>query len=244
MLADDLELRRALAQRAITGGLLRLRWLAAATRFELALLRHDRALKYSPDQPRVPRGNPDGGQWTDGSGGNPVGSSRVRLAGDIPTNDPPEVPKEKPKLPSERSRVRTAVINVLRQAGGNIEAVIKLMELPPWLVRDAAGMGSYLDPPKSLDELQQAVSSPKPGYDVHHIVPRNQESVFGGDVINSSDNLVLISRMKHWEINKWYESPNEEYGGQSPRAYLDGRNWDLQRSVGLGALKKVGVLKP
>jgi hypothetical protein len=27
------------------------------------------ARKYSPDQPRVPAGNPDGGQWTDGGGG-------------------------------------------------------------------------------------------------------------------------------------------------------------------------------
>jgi hypothetical protein len=26
------------------------------------------ARKYSPDQPRVPAGNPDGGQWTDGGG--------------------------------------------------------------------------------------------------------------------------------------------------------------------------------
>lgn len=35
-------------------------------RFELALRRHDRALKYGyhPDQPRVPAGNPDGGRWT------------------------------------------------------------------------------------------------------------------------------------------------------------------------------------
>jgi hypothetical protein len=27
------------------------------------------SLKYSPDQPRVPSGNSDGGQWTDGGGG-------------------------------------------------------------------------------------------------------------------------------------------------------------------------------
>jgi hypothetical protein len=44
MLAEDLELQRALALRAVTGGLLRLRWLAAATRFELAMHRHMRAL--------------------------------------------------------------------------------------------------------------------------------------------------------------------------------------------------------
>ena len=69
MLSTDPELSRALALRAIEGGLLRLKWLAAATRFELALLRHDRALKYRPDQPRVPAGNPDGGRWTSESTG-------------------------------------------------------------------------------------------------------------------------------------------------------------------------------
>ena len=55
MRTDDLQLRRALALRTVTGGLLRLRWLAAATRFEFAMLRHLRALKsgYNPDQPRV-----------------------------------------------------------------------------------------------------------------------------------------------------------------------------------------------
>ena len=55
MLAEDLDLQRALAVLALTGGLLRLRWLAAATRFELAMHRQLRALKYgyNPDQPRA-----------------------------------------------------------------------------------------------------------------------------------------------------------------------------------------------
>ena len=92
MLSTDPELSRALALRAIEGGLLRLKWLAAATRFELALLRHDRALKYGydPDQARVPRGSADGGQWTSGEGGGRGGSEiptasekPIRLAGDI-----------------------------------------------------------------------------------------------------------------------------------------------------------------
>ena len=60
-----------MALRAVEAGLLRLKWLAAATRVEIAMRRHDRALKYgfNPNEPRVPRGNPDGGQWTDGGGG-------------------------------------------------------------------------------------------------------------------------------------------------------------------------------
>ena len=31
--------------------------------------------KFHPDQPRVPAGNPDGGQWTDGGGGSRPGSN-------------------------------------------------------------------------------------------------------------------------------------------------------------------------
>ena len=36
--------------------------------------------KYSPDQPRVPAGHDDGGQWTDGGGGGGGPSGRVHLA--------------------------------------------------------------------------------------------------------------------------------------------------------------------
>lgn len=47
--------------------LARVRWYLAALRFEHAMLRHAvalRRLKYDPNQPRVPAGNADGGQWT------------------------------------------------------------------------------------------------------------------------------------------------------------------------------------
>jgi hypothetical protein len=49
----------------------RVRIMLADLKFELAL----RALgrKYSEDQPRVPAGNPDGGQWTSGGGGQSTG---------------------------------------------------------------------------------------------------------------------------------------------------------------------------
>lgn len=52
---------------------------------EWATLSARLAAKYSADQPRVPAGNPEGGQWT-GDGGSrnrAVGSGRVRIAADI-----------------------------------------------------------------------------------------------------------------------------------------------------------------
>lgn len=56
--------------------------------------------KYSPNQPRVPRGNPDGGQWTEGAGGGSGGDGSdhrkpgkpgrtPRAGNDRPINDPP-----------------------------------------------------------------------------------------------------------------------------------------------------------
>jgi hypothetical protein len=47
------------------------RFLAPGTRIVDALPALDR--KYNPNQPRVPAGNPDGGQWTDGGGSNSGG---------------------------------------------------------------------------------------------------------------------------------------------------------------------------
>jgi hypothetical protein len=85
MLTADPDIRHLMALRAVESGLMRLKWLAAATRFELAMVRHDRALKanFNPNEPRVPAGNPDGGQWTTGGGSAGGGSSTPRSRTDL-----------------------------------------------------------------------------------------------------------------------------------------------------------------
>ena len=250
-LIDD-ELRTALALRTIESGLLRLKWLAAATRFEIAMRRHDRALKlaykygYNPAQPRVPAGNPDGGQWTTDANGNPIRRnppSRVRLAGESPTGGPPEIPKERPTISRERTAAYKAAARWLDRFGGPIG---KLIEGYAWLRDHSPLIEAYRDPPKSLEELQRGVSTPSLGYDIHHIVEQTQaeRDGFTREQIDSPENLVRIPTMKHWEINGWYQTENPDYGGQTPREYLSGRNWNVRRAVGLEALKKFGVLTP
>jgi hypothetical protein len=231
--------------------------------------------KYSPDQPRVPAGNPDGGQWTtDGSGGgvsialptiyvSPESDelsdfanellgglgrtpsdlrdelARIRLAGDIPTGDsPPEIPKERPPTSADRTMLLKAVA---RAIAGGIALDSFTVQLP-WLFTQQAIIGTYNDPPKSLDELQSAVVTWRAGTDVHHIVER--VSGFTKEVIDSPDNLVRIPRLKHQEINGWYQTPNANFGWQSPREYLIGRSWSVRYEVGLEALRRFGVLKP
>jgi len=241
MLSTDPDIRRLMALRALESGLLRLKWLAAATRFELAMRRHERALKagFNPEQPRVPRGQPEGGQWTGDDGGSSSGN--IRLAGEIPTGDSPEIPKEKPPTSRERTSVLKEVSRHIAEFGLTVEAIARMNA---WLRTRSAEIESYNDPPKSLEELQRDVSTPAPGYDIHHIVEQNQEDHFTSEAINGPDNLVRVPRLKHQEINAWYQTKNPVYGGVSPREYLDGRNWGVQRSVGLDALKKAGVLKP
>ena len=65
--------------------------------------------------------------------------------------------------------------------------------------------------PKSLGELHDGVfQADKRGYDVHHIVERAsaRDDNYPDAVINWADNLVLIPRYRHWQINSWFETPN------------------------------------
>jgi len=91
-----------------------------------------------------------------------------------------------------------------------------------------------------------AIGDTRPGYDKHHIVEQSQaeNEGYSREAIDSPDNLVVIPRMKHWEINQWYQTRNPEFDWQTPREYLDGRSWAVKRSVGLEALRNAGVLKP
>ena len=56
--------------------------------------------------------------------------------------------------------------------------------------------------------------------------------------------VVSIPRMRHWEINAWFQSENANYNDMTPREYLVGKDWDERTRVGLEALRMFKVLKP
>ena len=93
--------------------------------------------------------------------------------------------------------------------------------------------------------MQRGVSTPTPGYDIHHIVEQTQaeRDGFSRDVIDGPDNVVRVPRLKHQEISGWYQRKNDQFGGLSPRQYLSGRSWAVRRAVGLEAARKFGVLE-
>jgi hypothetical protein len=203
-----------------------------AARFVLATWRLQLALKanFNPNQPRVPRGNPDGGQWTDvGAEGEP--------------GTPPKVPEQRPPT----ARVRNAIVKVVARwlRFTPLGRLATLVEVGSWLYDHSGHITAYLDAPKTLEELQRAVAEPETGYDIHHIVEQTPARQDGFDeaLIEGRDNLVRIPTLKHWQITGWFMSKNELFGGLSPREYLVGKDWIERARVGLIPLRKFGVLQ-
>lgn len=247
---------RIVTARALRGKVLRLKWLVAATRFEITMHRHALALKagFNPDQPRDEQG-----RWTDAGGGaialpeivvgaDDTGSGDdddlddlwyVQLAGDVPTGDGP------PQLPKERPTTLSKLIRVGRIAARYYRVLDLVLEAAPYLEEIKAEVRASFDPPRSLQELQEAARTPEKGYDIHHIVERATRNPDGSEdaMINAPDNLVRIPRWKHWELNAWYENRSDNFGGLSPRRYLKSQSWDERRRVGLKGLRDIGILQ-
>ncbi len=134
--------------------------------------------KYSPDQPRVPAGNPDGGQWTDGSLSGSLGlfqikprerrTDGVQLAGEpptgdgpnVPTTEPPPIPPTRPKKSADATRFLRAAANWLKGASkiraDIFTAAIKKIE---WLNDRHALIEAARDEPNLTKSCRTALAS-------------------------------------------------------------------------------------
>jgi hypothetical protein len=93
--------------------------------------------------------------------------------------------------------------------------------------------------------LQKGAESPEKGYDIHHVVERASADENGSEdhLIEAPENLVRIPRWKHWQINGYYQTKSDEFGGQTPREYLNGKRWEERSRVGLNTLERFGILR-
>jgi hypothetical protein len=120
-------------------------------------------LKYILTNPRTTRSF-ERGQWADrdGSAGQPRVSSRGH-----PDKHPPEVPKSDRRQGTDPRRSRLQ--REFAKFGGPIGTII---EVSSWAYKYSPLVAAYNDAPKSLDELQNAASTPNFGYDIHHVVEK------------------------------------------------------------------------
>jgi hypothetical protein len=208
---------------------------------------------FDPNQPRVPAGNSGGGQWTDGGAGNPLKITVRPLSADGGSLEPaPQIPDVEPFSSQILNTIIKEVARWLAKAavretvGGPVGTFLNVLEAAEWIHRSYPYIQSYLDTPRTLGELQDAVLDPKKGYDIHHIVEKTPaaQAGFSDDLINGQGNLVRIPTLKHWEITGWYMRASDEFGGMSPREYLRSKSWEERQRVGYIALRAAGVLKP
>ena len=177
----------------------------------------------------------------------------VILASDSSPNpvQPPKIPRIRPPSGRARNLITKEIARWLwrgARLGLRVSPYgrfIDAFELGLWVYEQWPYVEAYLDEPKTLEELKRAVATPRKGTDVHHIVERTRAIRDGIDPawVDGPENLVRIPTLKHWELNRWYESENKRFGGLVPRAYLQGKSEKERYNVGLEGLEAVKVLK-
>ena len=198
------------------------------------------AEKASPDDPKHPG-------WPKGEPNGRGGQFRPKTPDD--SGGPP---KEKPSSGRRMTEVlagavKLAIRSLLARAESAPDPRVKIAALLVEVGLEAYPyVSAYFDPPNSLEELQEAAQSPsEAGYEDHHIVEQATANPDGSEdaLMDDPDNLARIPMAKHWELNSWYETPDDEFDGLTPRQYLKGKSWEERWQVGLDGLRSIGVLK-
>ncbi|MGO9008161.1 MAG: hypothetical protein ACLQIQ_00070 [Beijerinckiaceae bacterium] len=135
--------------------------------------------------------------------------------------DAPKIPKEEPP-PEERYTAVKEIGQEMEEAlvagaGAWVPFFLQQLATIDWLMRAPTyyyyQLKANLDPPKTLEELQDAVDNRTLGYHTHHIVEwqAGLDEGFPKDKIESRENLVQVPEMKHRALTDWYATPNPKY---------------------------------
>jgi A nuclease family of the HNH/ENDO VII superfamily with conserved AHH len=116
--------------------------------------------------------------------------------------------------------------------------------------RLTAQLKTALQPPKTLEELQQRPTDDLLGYEKHHIVNQNPDNLtktifekFGSDRINDPSNIVWIPRLLHECVNAKYSNSSDGPGSALVREVINEMDFGKQRQEGLRILRECEALK-
>jgi hypothetical protein len=171
--------------------------------------------------PRWPAGSGDHqcGRFQGDEGGAGTSDRGPVREGRSAAEEPPKVPQEEPPKKTRYGIIkdvgRWALQTIQAGAEAVVEQVYTELETIAWITHLGYNMllGTLLDEPKSLEELQRAVDEPAAGYEIHHIVEQKAatDDGFSEAQYDSRDNLVRIPTMKHRDITGWFMTPNDFY---------------------------------
>jgi hypothetical protein len=143
------------------------------------------------------------------------------------------------------------------RASGVIEAIIDLLdsgELNRGDQQVVDQLRSSVDPPRTLEELQQPPTENRLGYQFHHGVEQNPANIaktstasdvgkFGREALDDPCNLFWVPTYKHELITDYYNSKDEKDPSRTHREVVNDLDFAGQFVAGLGAMRKYGVLK-
>jgi len=178
---------------------LKLKRTLAELGFETAAVRVKFALKYNPrwrEQPRVPRGNRDGGQWTDG-GGVQIAAAQFLL---------PILPRAAPAA-QRLYQVGKRVAPYLRRVPHRWDLLDDLF--PEDEFDNETRRIGPISPRRpghehlrfrNAKELAEFLGPAGPKYHWHHIVEKwlARDGIFPPEVIHSTDNIIGIPDQVHY----------------------------------------------
>lgn len=162
------------------------------------------------------------------------------------------------KAVQESVNVGELALRLAPKVAGPLETIVDILdssELNRGEQQVLDQLRSSLDPPKTLEELQQPPTQNVLGYERHHIVEQNDDNVakspaieeiekFGRQVIDDPSNIVWVPRLKHELISNFYSSEDlNDTAGRRHRQVVDDLDYADQRAAGLDALRRYGVLQ-
>lgn len=179
------------------------------------------------------------------------GTPGIGHNGGPPLDKLPAIP---PKLPETREgrmgfvRAAARAIGLIGRQAHIVSAYFGLLDQFDYLKMQTDMIRTANDPAETYEVLRdRAQQLPKAGYQKHHIVNQHDanKDKFGSSRIQGADNLVSVPWLKHIEISRWYQTPNQDkkFGGRSPTDYLRDKSWEEQFEVGLEILRQHGVIK-
>lgn len=174
---------------------------------------------------------------------------------DVPPDPLPEPPPEIPDEPLPNKVrylfIKAAVTWITRAlfavVAPELATYLAMLQTVGWVARMVwPFVFSSFDPPETMEQLQADALIRQPGYEIHHPVEQAQarQEGYPKELWDGFENRVRVPTLKHWLITGWYMSPNDAFGGLSPREYLKGKPWAEKTRVGRIALEKFWVLKP
>jgi hypothetical protein len=230
----------------IETGLARLQWLAAAAKFELAMRRHDYALKYGydPNQLRDERG-----RWADagGSGLTRVagGSSVGRGRGPLGTEFPGATYGQQARLAAAMSRTEAALVKIREydpnwqpkteslRAPGSIEGAIseaqaRTVEAEARLEQLRSGIGGNF-PPRDESSSSPSRAFDGPGWINAYRTINNSPDLFGRPTWPSDRGTVAVTQVDGSLVFGVNSTETPLYSA-ADRNDADGRRWNLINS--------------